>query len=47
MGAYRLAVAARRLLAAQPDDPNFEKRAEITEYRAKQFLTDRKNSGDM
>jgi len=46
-GAGRLAFAARRLLGDKPDDPDYERRAEITEYRAKEFLKVLKNSGDM
>lgn len=47
LGADRLALAARRLLAAHPGDPDYTARAQITEYRAKQYLQRRKKSGEM
>jgi hypothetical protein len=47
LGADRLALAARRLLAAQPHHPDYTKRAQISEYRAKQYLRAQKKSGDM
>ena len=38
LGAELLALAARKMLAKMPDDPDHPKCAEITEYRAKRFL---------
>jgi leucyl aminopeptidase (aminopeptidase T) len=46
MGAYRLAATARGLLFAHKDDPDNERRREISEHRAKEYLKTRKKLGD-